>query len=1122
MRSMMRKTTFREIKQSLGRYLAILAIIALGVGFFAGLKETKPVMVQSADTYLTEKQFYDYRLLSTLGFDQEDVDALAVKDGVRTVEGAVSVDILFQNAQGNESVIKAHSLTDHINGLKLLAGKMPEQPNECVVDSLLYNESAIGSTIVLSENNTEEDLENFTYKEYTITGIVESSYYIQFERGNTSLGNGMISGYMYLPLDGFQMDYYTEIFVKFDEDFPLYSEEYDAYLDEKEALWEEYCEAQGERRYQAIVTEANEELADAEQEFEEQKADAEAELADARKELEDAEAEIADGEDSIAEAEAELADAEAEIKDAERTIQEKEAEIIDAENTIAENEALLADKRQEYEDGLAAYQSGKSQVSSTISSLNNAMSQIQAGESELQVEQQNLEKQKQGILYAVAMGQMDEKTAAVYLQQIDAGLQTIEAAQAQLSDQKAQVQNGLSQAYAADGQLNSVYTQLAEGAKQLESGEAELEEARQKLADGKKQLEEARAELADARAEVRDGWKTLEEKKQELEDAKEEVADGFKEYEEAYADYLTEIADAEAELADARKEIVDIESPDTYVLGRNTNIGYVCLESDADIVNGIANVFPIFFFLVAALVCITTMNRMVEEQRTQIGVLKALGYGEGAIMGKYLFYSGSAAFIGSVGGFFLGTWLFPTVIWIAYRMMYRMGEIQYLFDWKMFLISLVAALACSMGSTWISIRYELKETAAIMMRPKSPKAGKRVFLERVTFIWKRLSFLQKVSVRNIVRYKKRFFMMIIGISGCTALLVTGFGVRDSVTNIAQQQFEEIHLYDLTIMLNEGVKNGDMTGIRAEKTEALRQMLREDFSGDSQLSMETTMDLVVKDQIKSVNIIVAQDPEQIGTFIDLHTSTGSSLAYPAPGEAVITDKISETYKLEVGDTIKLRDENMKEITLTVSGICENYIYNYVYLHPDTYESSIGELYFKNMYVMLPGEVDAHEAAAAVMQEENIISVSVMEDMLVRISSMMSSMNYIVILVIANAASLAFIVLYNLSNINITERIREIATIKVLGFFKKETASYVFRENMVLTAIGCALGLFLGKMLHLYVMHEINIDMISFDVHVSIAGYLFSIFFTFIFTWCVNLIMSGKLEKINMAESLKSVD
>ncbi len=1003
MRSMMRKTTFREIRQSFGRYFAILAIIALGVGFFAGLKVTKPMMLASAGDYLTQNQFYDYRLLSTLGFEEEDVEALAAKEDVRAAQGAVSVDILFQNAAGNESVIKAHSLTDRINGLHLVAGRMPERGNECVVDSLLYQESAIGSTVVLSENNTEEDLENFAYREYVITGIVESSYYIQFERGNTSLGNGMVSGYMYLPLEGFQTDYYTEIFVKFDEDFPLYSDEYQDFLEEKEPLWEAYCEEQGERRYQEILAEANDELADAERELEEKKADAQKELDDAKKELEDARAEIEDGEKSIEEGWDELAEAE-------RTLSQKETELAEAEEAVARMEAELA-------NGEAAL----------------------AGQ-------------------AALLGENGE-------------------------------------------------AQLAQARMELEAAKAQLEAARAQTEEGNLKLAESRNELAEAE-------KTLKEKEQELEEAKAEWADGQREYEEALAEYEEETADAEREIEDARQEIADIARPDTYVLGRNTNIGYVCLESDASIVAGIANVFPIFFFLVAALVCVTTMNRMVEEQRTQIGVLKALGYGEGAIMGKYLFYSGSAALTGCVGGFFLGTWLFPQVIWIAYRMMYRMGSLQYLFDWKMALVSLIAAMACSMGATWLSIRYEMREAAAMLMRPKSPKAGKRVFLERVPFLWKRLNFLQKVSVRNIVRYKKRFFMMVIGISGCTALLVTGFGVKDSVTNIAERQFDEIHLYDLNIVLKDG------TG--EERTEELRRILAEDYAGESQTAMETTMDLVTKEQVKAVNIIVAKEPGEIGAFIDLHTGEKEPLSYPGPGEAVITDKISETYGLKVGDTVTLRDENMKEIHATVSGICENYIYNYVYLNPATYEEAMGRPDCRNLYVKLPEEADPHETAAAVMQEENVTSVTVTQDIRVRISSMMGSMNYIVLLVIASAAALAFIVLYNLSNINITERIREIATIKVLGFFRKETASYVFRENIVLTAIGCGLGMILGKLLHLYVMHEINIDMVSFDIHVSAAGYLLSIFLTFAFTWGVNLIMSGKLEKINMAESLKSVD
>ena len=1138
MGSMMRKSTFREIKQSFGRYFAILAIIALGVGFFAGLKVTKPVMLNSANAYLTEKQFYDYRLLSTLGFEEEDVEALAAKEGVRAAEGAVSLDILFEDAAGNEGVIKAHSLPENINGLRLLCGRMPQEADECVVDSLLYDESAIGSRVILSVNNSKEDLEQFTYKEYEITGIVESSYYIQFERGNTSLGNGMIDGFMYLPKEGFQTEYYTEIFVKFDEDYPLYSDAYKDFLEEKEPLWEAYCEEQGERRYQDILAQANEELNDAKRELEEQKADAEKELADAKKELDDAQAQIEEGEESIEEARRELADAkrtlaqkEQELADAEAVLAQNEADLAEAEAAITENEALLAEKRKEYESGMASYESGSAQVSNTISTLESAMSQIRQGEAEIADNEGTIAAGKAYYEALLEDPGLDPADQAQYQAQL-AGLQQTELLlqdkKEELHAKKEQVQSGLSQAYGARSQLNGAASQLAEARIQLEAGEAELVQARAELeagrtqlAEAKSQLEEGKIQLADGREELAEAGKTLEEKEEELEEARTEWTDGMREYEDACREYEEETGKAEAEIADAEREIADIQKPETYVLGRNTNIGYVCLESDSNIVAGVANVFPIFFFLVAALVCVTTMNRMVEEQRTQIGVLKALGYGEGAIMGKYLFYSGSAALIGCVGGFFLGTWLFPKVIWIAYRMMYRMGEMRYLFDWKMALISLAAAIACSMGTTWLSIRYELREQAAMLMRPKSPKAGKRVFLERISFLWKRLNFLQKVSVRNIVRYKKRFFMMVVGISGCTALLVTGFGVRDSVTNIADEQFEEIHLYDLSVVLKDGEEAaGTSTG--ASQTEALRQRVADEFGGESQLSMETTMDLVVEDQIKSVNIIVAKEPEGIGTFINLHTKEKEPIAYPSPGEAVITDKIAKTYGLKIGDSIVLRDENMQEIRAVVSGICENYIYNYVYLNPESYLDSMGELVCKNLYVELPEGTDPHGAAAAIMQEECVTSVVVTEDIQVRISSMMGSMNYIVLLVIASAAALAFIVLYNLSNINITERIREIATIKVLGFFKKETASYVFRENIVLTAIGCGVGLILGKLLHIYVMHEINIDMVSFDVHVSLAGYLISILLTFVFTWGVNLIMSGKLEGINMAESLKSVD
>lgn len=991
MKSMMKKTTLREIRQSLGRYLAIFAIVALGVGFFAGLKVTKTVMVESAHDYLLKHQLFDYRLLSTLGFQEEDVQALEQKEHVRAVEGAVEADILYVYGEGNEGVLKAHTLLERINGLELVAGRMPETSSECIVDANRYGEEALGSKIILSENNEQKDLDNFAFPEYTIVGIAQASAYIQFERGNSSLGNGRVDGFMYLLPQGFATDYYTEIYVKFDMDHRIYSPQYDAYMAEREPQWKEYCQEQGERRYLAVVEEAQTELADAKKDLEKEKAEAEKELAGAEQELKEAEAEIADGEAKLAEGEAKIADQLARIEREEEKLTEARAAIEQQKDGLAEAEQALA--------------------------------------------------------------------GSEYLPQMAAARQQLELAERQLADGEAA---------------------LADAKKQIENAQAELTENRQKLTEGREELNQGREEYRSAREE-----------------------------------FEKQMAEAEQKIADAETDIAAIQKPRTYVLGRDTNVGYALFENDSSIVEGIANVFPVFFFLVAALVCMTTMNRMVEEQRTQIGVLKALGYGNGSIMGKYLFYAGSAALGGCGAGYFLGIFIFPLVIWKAYAMMYRLGNVVFVFDWLAALLCLGASLLCSMGTTWVSCRHTLKASAADLMRSKAPKAGKRIFLERMGFLWNRLKFLHKVSIRNIVRYKKRLFMMVLGISGCTALLVTGFGVRDSVTSIADQQYEEIQTYQLNITLDD----------EAGENEALRQEIYrvlDTLGGEYTCAYETSLDLQTSEGPKSVNLIVAENPSEFGAYIDLHTPSGEAIPYPGPGEIVLCDKLAGKYRIKAGDGLRLRSQDGPELSAVMSGVCENYIFNYAYVDRQTYEEALGPLTFKNLYVNLPQEADVHEVSAALMNLEHVASVQVNADMLVRFSSMMSSMNYIVFVVIGCAAALAFIVLYNLNNINITERIREIATIKVLGFYRNETSSYVFRENTVLTAMGCALGLVLGKLLHIYVMHEVDIDMISFDVHVRPVSYLLSVLLTFAFTWIVNRIMSVKLNRINMAESLKSVD
>lgn len=829
-KSGMRKTTVREIGHSLGRYLAMMAIIALGVGFFSGLKAIKPAMIDMANRYFKEEQLFDLRLLSTLGFQKEDVEALGSKEQVRAVEGAVSTDALFVNEQGNESVIKVHSLPESINGILLKEGRMPQNTEECVIDANLYSGDQIGRKIRLSENNDEDTLSLFKAREYIIVGTVYSSYYANFERGNTSLGSGRISGFMYLPSESFDCDYYTEIFVKFEEDLPIYSSEYDDYMEEKKKEWDEICRRQVNDRYEQILSDAQKELADA-----------------------------------------------------------------------------------------------------------------------------------------------------------------------------------------------------------------------------KKQLEEG------------------------------------------------------------KKEIDDIEQPDYYVLGRDTNVGYVCFDSDSQIIDQISNVLPVFFFLVAALVCMTTMNRMVEEQRTQIGILKALGYGEGAVTGKYIFYAGSAAILGCIAGFFVGTWLFPKVVWNAYGIMYNMIDVRYLFELPLFVISLCGALLCSVGVTWVSCKSSFTESAAYLMRPKSPKAGKRVFLERFPFIWRKMKFLHKVSVRNIFRYKKRFFMMVLGISGCTALLVTGFGVRDSVTEIANLQYSRIQIYDMSVNLKDTAFSET-----AGEQEVLAQA-----ADEYGYFAEMSMDLQTQSGVKSVNLIVPEK-EELGQYVDLHTTAGEPLSLEQDG-AVISNKLAERYRLKVGDEILLRSEDAGEGSVRIIGIFENYIYNCVYMNAHTYETTFSnEPQYKTIYVNLKEGQDAHEAAAGLMNCEQVSAVMVNADMLERVSSMMDSLNYVVLLIISCAAFLAFIVLYNLTNINITERNREIATLKVLGFFKNETASYVFRENILLTMIGALAGLLLGKYFHIFVMSQINIDMISFKVQVKPASYLISVLLTLLFAGIVNLFMSAKLEAVDMAESLKSVD
>lgn len=1039
------KNNRREIKHTLERYLAILAIIALGVGFFAGLKITRTAMVNNLDTYVSEFQMYDFRLLSTLGLTKDDVDYFSNMEGV-TARGAVTMDLIADISinQDNDVVLKAHSITDDINLLNIRYGRMPEAANECVVDARFFTEDFIGAKIRLADTNDEDTKDAFQYTEYTIVGLVDSVNYLNYDRGTSSLAGGSVYAFIYLPEDGFSVDYYTEILVDIKNESKVYSEEYKAFVSEYEDILEEALEDRGELRYQEIVEEARQKVLDAQKEYEDgyqeyltEKADAEEELNQALQEL----------------------------MDAEKEIKEQEEKLTKAEKEIADGEREYRKSLKEYEKSLKEFQSKKAETLA-----------------ELDARQAEIDQNRASIL--AAMEQIKESGA---MDQYSEQYATLEASLAQLEAGQKELDQGREQA------------------------NREFETAEAKLRDAKVQLDSAKEEIEKGKRDIRTGWEALEDGKTELADGFKEYEEGKEEAEEKFAEAEEELREAKQEIDDAWKEIEDIPTAKVYVLNRDHNVGYANFENDSAIVDGIAKVLPIFFFLVAALVCLTTMTRMVDEQRTQIGTLKALGYSDGAIARKYIFYSGSAALFGCIIGYLLGTKFFPIAIWEAYGMMYEFSEIEYVFDLPLLVFCLAVSMICSAGVTYISCKAELVQMPAQLIRPKAPKSGKRVLLERIPVIWNRISFLHKVSIRNILRYKRRFFMTIFGIAGCTALVVAAMGVGDSIRNIANDQFDTIMTYDYNIAFTKPQSE-------EEQIEFIKN--HADVLSDNVSVAMNEVEVVQKNRTKKASIVASNDPN-ITKVIGLYFN-GNTVPYPDDGKVIINNGLAEVFGLAPGDTITIKINEVDTVEAEISNIFENYMSNYLFMTGDTYEALFGEeADYKNAFATTDKE-DLYAVSAELANDENVAMVSVINDLRVMVENMMHSLNSIIWLVIICAAALAFVVIYNLNNINITERSREIATIKVLGFYSNETRSYIFRETVILTVIGSLCGLLLGKLLHGFIMDQVKIDAITFKQQILGPSYLIAILVTFGITFLVNLILNKKIEKVNMTESLKSVE
>lgn len=1154
-RNMMRKNLYRSIWKSLGRYIAIVAIIALGASMFVGLLMTKRDMVATGQKFTRQQNMFDLRLVSTYGWDPGDVEKIASLDGVVDAEGQIYLDLIVHTEETkDESVYRVYSVPETINRLDLRGGRMPESPDECVIDGYHMDDSILGTTITVAKSNSEDALESVRYEAFTVVGYAASPLYMDMNRGTTSVGNGSISNCIYVLPAALNADYYAEIHITIPGEYDLYTEEYNSAMDAAGERIKPLIEPVARIRLDRLRKEAEEAYADGLKEYEdgvqelaEGREQAEKELEEAYAKLTEAEETIAKNEQALANAENEIAAGWSELAEGEQTLKESREQLESTKLTAYEQidnaQAILDSSCQEITVQIAALDSQLAPIDSEMAALK---SQIQAVESQYSELAQEISQAESQI--ARLDGSIEAMERALQIAQLLPGqneelIAQLEAAIAEQRTQRADLQTQLEalKAQAAPyesqleepraryAQLESQRDELAVRKQMLEIALETAQQSRQDLIDsrallddqfaaaeaellaGEEQLASGRQELINAQWQVNSGKQQLEEGKIELENSWKEYSEGKAEVETELADAEQKLADAKEELADARALIDEMDEVTVHVLNRNTNVGYNSLDSASDIVSGVSRVFPAFFLLVAALVCITTMTRMIEEERTQIGTLKALGYSNAAIIGKYLIYAGSGAVVGCGLGVLAGSVVFPKILWEAYKiMLYITDDIVLRFNWLLCGAVVLAYTAVMLLVTWYCCRRVLREEPAELIRPKAPDAGKKILLEYLPF-WHRISFLNKVTIRNIFRYRQRLAMMILGIGGCTALLVTGYGLRDSITNVVDYQFREVTTYDMSVYFD-----GDQT------QEAQEQFRREiQYDAESVLFYhQSSVELDFDNHTKELYMISAG--EGIREFIDFHKDE-TRLDLPGKDEMLLSAGTAEALGILVGDEVVLRDADMRTLTLKVSGIYDNHVHNYAIVSPVTIEEQWGQRPELQMaFVKVQEDADAHTLSAGIAGMDGVINVSVSQDLADMVGGMMEALDLVVWVIVFCAGLLAAIVLYNLTNININERIREIATVKVLGFNARETAAYVFKENLSLTAIGSGIGLGLGYLLLVFVMSQIKIDMVWFKVLIKPMSYILSLVLTMLAACIVDFVFYFKLDKINMAEALKSVE
>ena len=1141
------KDSIRQIKNTLKRFLSIVAIVLLGVGFFAGITATIPDMKDTVDKYFDDENVMDIEIISTLGLTDEDIEALKQVEGTKDVVGTYSIDATFSNGK-KEYVVKIESMPNEINNVILQEGNLPQNANECVVESslLTWTGYKIGDYITLNpqkvesstslvdigisgddeqtngsnmgnnktaendnnlkENQSDETNNNLneenSYEDSTvknkrvkIVGTVQSPLYISRSRGSSKLGSGSVNYYMYMPKENFNMDVYTIAYISVDgaKDLKTYSDEYKDKVKGVIDNIEDISDERKQARYNSIVNTVQSKLGDAQKEYDWQKQKAEDELQDAQNKIDNGKAQIEAGEKELKKARNQ---ANTEFENADKKLEEAEEQLNSAKTEFET-------KKQETEKQL-------SEAQKNVDNLNQVKSNYE-----------NLKKQKKDIESQV--GQIEESLKALNqnpevnadkITELTKNKATLEATISEINAMILQIETSLS-----NQGIQDLSKTIASINSQIEQGKQELLNAENTINQNEKELESQKEKLAQTKTST---YNTLKNNEQKLENSKQEIAENEQKLEDARKETQEKLDEAQEKLNDAKTQIAKIEKPTWYILDRNSNYGYAEYIQDTDRIGNLAKVFPIVFFLVAALISLTSMSRMIEEQRVQIGTLKALGYNKIQISFKYIIYAFLATIIGGIAGMIIGFKLLPAIITMMYGMMYTLPKAECVIRMDIGMLGLGFALICTLGATIYTCVKELKEKPAELMLPKAPKPGKRIMLEKITFIWKRLKFTNKVTARNVFRYKKKMLMTVIGVAGCTSLIIAGFGIRNAIGNMIPNQYGEIFKYDGTIEFKDDVTKTQIQ----EENEKVKSL---DKIEDTLPSYMKTVEITSIQNSQTINLVVPEQTDRLNEFIGLRSRKHKKETYTLDDESVIiSEKIANLLKIKVGDTITIKNTDDIEKDVKVGAITENYIYHFMYMSSNLYNKLYGENTYKPNTLLIKEvegttEDDEETAGKTILKDDTVVAgVSFLSRTKDIFADVMDKMQLVVYILIISAGLLAFAVLYNLSNVNISERIRELATIKVLGFYDKEVFNYITKETRILTVLGIFLGLFGGYFLSMFAVKTCELDMIMFNYDIGKMCFIYGIAITIIFAEIVNLAVNRTLKKISMTESLKSVD